>query len=682
MPPKRSEKGSSSPTKSKSRRTKKSGTDGTSASSIAELRRVRDKGAEQYGKAKNTQTNYKGYIRRCKGFLAQVVANRRQLQVKDDMDTDVLELSLDKPPNKHSAEALEMFITQKCLAEDCTRSTSEGAQAAWKRYWDEMDGTKYRGEYKYDEATECVTGNPAQAPGVRAIIDIVKKRHKKKGEAANREHADAMTIQDLGKIIATSERQYPAGIVDHLDKISDGKEMYNVMLHIMMRAFLTSGFTLWTRNFELCSLQRRDITFNLNSGPPNFHPYFRVFLDCRKGWQNQQAGNDLPAALNTYNIYAQPELHELNMFTHLLLWIRVLEFRLGRPLKDDDHIFPYFSTNGIIQPEQAMSHDVVQDHINKFAQGARVETRYTTHSLRRGGAQYRFMFTSIGKRWSLKNCRWWGGWAVGENVETLMKYLLDSLQHIESSYSDALNPDKLAMDESFLAERDLMKLPTVGDFRALSRNFHEKLEAVASSISTLRIQAPTTIINYTLPWPFTQNPSTSPNQPLPHGHPLALPGPYMPIPTGDPSPTSNDFPHPLTPPVDRSVAVASPGIRISNISRGPDAWRKYIAQWEEPDPDTNLPPLKDWQPEWYKTATLGSKRNQRRIIAQEYMRLGRNDQEFLEKYPSATRSVKQLLEDIRAQSTLITRRSSKNGTPEERQSSRAQPHNSEDIDDV
>ncbi|KAI4526175.1 hypothetical protein K525DRAFT_189781 [Schizophyllum commune Loenen D] len=623
MPPKRTEKGSSSPTKSKSRRTKKSGADGTTASSIAELRRARDKGVEQYGKAKNTQTNYKGYIRRCKGFLAQVVANRRQLQVKDDMDTDVLELALDKPPNKHSAEALEMFITQKCLAEDCTRSTSEGAQAAWKRYWDEMDGTKYRGEYKYDEATERVTGNPAQAPGVRAIVDIVKKRHKKKGEAANREHADAMTIQDLGKIIATSERQYPAGIVDHLDKISDGKEMYNVMLHIMMRAFLTSGFTLWTRNFELCSLQRRDITFNLDSGSPNFHPYFRVFLDCRKGWQNQQAGNDLPAALNTYNIYAQPELHELDMYTHLLLWIRVLEFRLGRPLKDDDHIFPYFSTNGIVQPEQAMSHDVVQDHINKFAQGARVETRYTTHSLRRGGAQYRFMFASIGKRWSLKNCRWWGGWAVGENVETLMKYLLDSLQHIESSYSDALNPDKLAMDESFLAERDLMKLPTVGDFRALSRNFHEKLEAVASSIST---------------------------------HPLVLASPYAPIPTGrslhpayypstslapsqtpyisapphisptcssgspTPSPTSYEFPHPLTPPVERSAAVASPGIRISNIARGPDAWRKYITQWEEPDPDTKLPPLKDWQPEWYKTATLGSKRNQRRIIAQEYTR--------------------------------------------------------------
>ena len=81
-----------------------------------------------------------------------------------------------------------------------------------------------------------------------------------------------------------------------------------------------------------------------------------------------------------------------------------------------------------------------------------------------------------------------------------MKYLLDSLQHIESSYSDALNPDKLQMDESFLAERDLMKLPTIADFRALSHNFHEKLEAVATSISTLHLQAPA-VVNYNFPWP-------------------------------------------------------------------------------------------------------------------------------------------------------------------------------------
>jgi hypothetical protein len=41
---------------------------------------------------------------------------------------------------------------------------------------------------------------------------------------------------------------------------------------------------------------------------------------------------------------------------------------------------------------------------------------FSTHCFRRGGAQYRFMFAPVGKRWTLRMVRWWGGWVEGEQV--------------------------------------------------------------------------------------------------------------------------------------------------------------------------------------------------------------------------------------------------------------------------
>jgi integrase len=104
------------------------------------------------------------------------------------------------------------------------------------------------------------------------------------------------------------------------------------------------------------------------------------------------------------------------MFTHLKAWIQILEGRLGRPLSSDEYIFPYISSNGLIDPSAPMTHDVVQNLLTEYSVGASVDRHFTTHSLRRGGAQYRLMFAPLGERWSLSVIRWWGGWAIGEQV--------------------------------------------------------------------------------------------------------------------------------------------------------------------------------------------------------------------------------------------------------------------------
>lgn len=108
------------------------------------------------------------------------------------------------------------------------------------------------------------------------------------------------------------------------------------------------------------------------------------------------------------------------MYTYLPQWISLLERCLGRELEPDDYIFPYCSSNGIIHPKREMTHDMIQNLLNEFGQGAGLKRAYTTHSLRRGGAQYRFMYAPIGRRWSLSVIRWWGGWAIGEHVSVLL----------------------------------------------------------------------------------------------------------------------------------------------------------------------------------------------------------------------------------------------------------------------
>ena len=104
------------------------------------------------------------------------------------------------------------------------------------------------------------------------------------------------------------------------------------------------------------------------------------------------------------------------MSDHLLRWKAVLEAQLGRKLAADEYIFPYIAPNGAIHTTRDMSYDSLQKLLARFCKGAAIDKRYTTHCFRRGGAQYRFMFAPVGKRWSLSRIRWWGGWAIGKNV--------------------------------------------------------------------------------------------------------------------------------------------------------------------------------------------------------------------------------------------------------------------------
>jgi hypothetical protein len=117
-----------------------------------------------------------------------------------------------------------------------------------------------------------------------------------------------------------------------------------------------------------------------------------------------------------YDIYKQDSIPAMDMNTHLLRWKAFLESVLGRQLAPEDYLFPHIGINGVIRSTRQMSYDSLQTLLTTFCKQSGTKKRYTTHSFRRGGAQYRFMYAPVGQRWSLNRIRWWGGWAVGEHV--------------------------------------------------------------------------------------------------------------------------------------------------------------------------------------------------------------------------------------------------------------------------
>ena len=111
------------------------------------------------------------------------------------------------------------------------------------------DGQKYANSYSYDEATDKVSGCPARAPSVDAIREAVKTRSGVKGAAASRQHAEALSLEELQKLMRWSEKECPHEMVtpERAQTARDLEELQVLTKHGLMRAFSSSAFTLWTR---------------------------------------------------------------------------------------------------------------------------------------------------------------------------------------------------------------------------------------------------------------------------------------------------------------------------------------------------------------------------------------------------------------------------------------------------
>ncbi|PSR73100.1 hypothetical protein PHLCEN_2v11047 [Hermanssonia centrifuga] len=204
-----------------------------SPSSLGALRAAADAGKKEWMYSKNTSEAYAGYVKRAQQWVLQVVGATRSagestlLDIDDNgkpIKCDEFALVFENPPNRHSAHALELFLVQKCVTEGNGKST---------------DNDTYRGSYRYNASTDTVTGNPASSARVQDMLQALKNKSRANG-AGGRNHAEAMLIEDLRKLLDWSTSQCPN---DWLDKeLTDVDTLHFVAKHLMMRAFTTSGY--------------------------------------------------------------------------------------------------------------------------------------------------------------------------------------------------------------------------------------------------------------------------------------------------------------------------------------------------------------------------------------------------------------------------------------------------------
>ncbi|KAF8522173.1 hypothetical protein BU17DRAFT_44745, partial [Hysterangium stoloniferum] len=344
--------------------------------------------------------------------------------------------------------------------------------------------------------------------------------------------------------------------------------------------------------------------------------YDECHLEQRKGWQHHiSKEGDLES--HRYEIHPQPDMPSVDMHFHINSWIIFLEtFVYGHELEPNDFIFPSVTSIGTVQPRTPISHDTIQKWLDEFVEGANIElgtTKLMTHCFCRGGAQYRFMYAPVDKRWSLATIRWWGGWAQGKHRDTLIRYLLDELYHYEEGHSDALHPIKVEKNASFLNEHSSMSQSSQVTY------CHKQSKVTFDNSSTHRIRldkpehysTPSNLFRHVsfrhLQMLSHNSDCATSNNIWHHGEQNSNPAPPQihlqfesTIPHQDTNETS--YSTSTEPPGDPKITLRIPKIikRQKNNLDVPPGWKQAVDHWVKGDPSQNSPALKDWNPEWTK----------------------------------------------------------------------------------
>ncbi|KAG6819180.1 hypothetical protein H0H93_014578 [Arthromyces matolae] len=628
--------------------------------SPAQLQQARAALHEEFGRPQKTRDQYDGYLKRGKQFLAEFVARVRgnQVQFESNYDLSLLVKALDRSPNKYSAKMVLEFVTDECCVKNKGKDTANGIVAAFCDYWDTVDDGRWSGDYHIhgDEVFGC----PARAPIVRALVKDIETRDKVQG---TRRHAEAIDIYALKTVINWSLALYPSEKLKFLPK--DDRERNLALKHARVRAMFVLGFILWTRNSELTAIKRRDIKQGCPSNKPGVPPHSKVRLHHRKGWQRKSGASGIEGI--EYELHSGCDIPELDAGRFLKELIDYTELLSGEPMKPDHLLFPYMSRNGAIDVERQLHQDQFQNIINWAAGEAGLTTRYTTHCFRRGGAQYRFIYAPV--RWDLDAVRWWGGWAEGEsNIETLSKYLLNCEEKNTKNFADQI-----------LVGASAKSAPaTVEDLQSLGYAISSALNSTKLAEFPMRPSNMPSFYHSFLPTPpFYVSPYSpfSAIQPALVGPPYVFPmdqskSSHSSVPPASPSSSAADT---VSPGVNNATHQTFSRTRIvessgdmetdllhleadpeSNLQcdpsefpesfipriidlprRGKGVWLKAIEQWTTFDP-YNRCALRDWPAKWSQGKNRdknGMKRRARRVVWEEFQRLGGSEEEFRRCHP-------------------------------------------------
>ncbi|KIJ48394.1 hypothetical protein M422DRAFT_247732 [Sphaerobolus stellatus SS14] len=623
------------PQKKASRKQKQPQDDSTDeANSEAEARPIKrmmmkkQQEQEAHGTSQNTRVAYASQRKQAMTWLKQQCKAEAAFDVppgcpaevssSDEYSLEDFEHAFDEKPNRTSAVALALFIHWRCFTKGRKIGIAWQTQAAFLRYWADADSNGlHTGPWVWHVDGDYGTGNPAESREVNQIVKAVQSRDAATGE---RKHSAPMRKEYMDQIMAWSEKECPEYFIQafHSGKELGVEARVKVTKHLCMRAFSTSAFTLWARNSELAQLQRKHYRRDLHTRDVHQWTYDECVLENRKGWQNKiQLSNEV--AGQRYEIHPQHELPSLDMYTHMQRWLSFLDRHIYTDVKDaNDFIFPSISANGLLHPGNPITSESIQKLIDEFLTGAGIDMgnlKITTHGFRRGGAQYRFIYAPIGKRWNLNSCRWWGGWAEGEHKNTMVRYLLNEQYLQEEDYGDSLRPIDATQKISNLADQaDLQPVSAA----AVSSIVRQELQEFGKEIMNNFLLSAHSIWPEVLPRRGDHNPVPD----IPASSGALLDAESLPRQMED-KPPSN-------------LCIPSLPRRAKN---GRGVWQLALDDWYYDDGVRNPVALKDWKASWrtgeYK-GTFAMQYSNRKKIAEEYEQCNKDDELFIKTWPEAS----------------------------------------------
>ncbi|KAF9120917.1 hypothetical protein BGW39_010989 [Mortierella sp. 14UC] len=590
--------------------------------------------------SKKTKTNYKGQVTRALAYAAA--------QTEPGWKDAFTKISSLTPT------VLMAYVASKCQGQEgegLSYKTAEGIKSGLKHYFKTELGC-LTDSWTCDSDGNC-TGNPVYEEAFERYLQSLKNRD---GRAGTSRQSLAMTYSDM------------ATLMEHLqDSVTIAERTEGFCL--LFQAFAATGFTLWTRTEELTRLQMKDIELGLTTDTGS--PYFTITLKFRK---TNQADS---SKANVYQIHPQPDYAPICCYTKLRAWLQWME-RGGRKLHPEDYVFPALDAQGRIKFQEALSPTRVQGWLdlltNQTGLLARRNGRFTTHCFRRGGAQFRFMFAK--EKWSLKAVKWWGGWSEGEGTGTIMRYLLEEFTRYEYGFSDMMSPSRQDSRHAvFMGETDTpgtapltqhsldVSLQTLKEAiyaemthrsSIQEREFNHKQEVTYKALmdSNRAVMASNKALQESLLAAIrglgpAQRHQDLQGQQEQQAHRQCEPAPapvsvlpvfpvLAPVPIPAPSPAEEQ-------PQPRQEDVEPPRApRIPTIKR----WQDAVKQWEHGDPAKGLTiPLRDWTPAMRKTAP--SNHSQRKLIAEEFNRVGRNEDNMNDIHGEHTKCMRYLIESIR-----------------------------------
>ncbi|KAE8995993.1 hypothetical protein PF005_g17190 [Phytophthora fragariae] len=350
---------------------------------------------------------------------------------------------------------LVAFMESVSSSSAVSHQTAEKIRAAVANYYGSYERRDHAGPDKWivvteDNGTKYGLGNPARDSFVRQFMRGLKKR---KNTEFKQRQATPISLAMLRVLH------------NHLN-CTNGFTDASRLWFCAVSAFAFYGMC---RINEVLSLQWKNVTLGL-SRPSSADPSVSIPFGAYKleGRKTEVAEG------HCYNSHHLEETERpIDALFHLTAWLTYVQDKTDHRCSDSDYVFPALSKisktvhktdsaltvceNVRVEWGKKMSEQAfisllncaVRD-LNRNGQRIRVYIRqewrdiwFTSHTFRRAGAQYRFMFAVPERRWSLRMVKWWAGWTQNESAETLVRYLLDqTASDQDNQLADCLAPDR------------------------------------------------------------------------------------------------------------------------------------------------------------------------------------------------------------------------------------------------